>query len=90
MHPAGADAREENEMQERLIPDEVAVTIPALGATEECETPLAAVHLFPPAGRSGRRREVAFRMWEGGPARCAVDRAEGGGGAEITKKVRSD
>ena len=37
-------------MQERLIPDEVAATIPALGATEECEAPLAAVHLSTPAG----------------------------------------
>ncbi len=37
-------------MQERLIPDEVAATIPALGATEECEAPLAAVHLFTPSG----------------------------------------
>ncbi len=90
LHPAGADAREENEMQERLIPDEVAVTIPALGATEECETPLAAVHLFPPAGRSGRRREVAFRMWEEGPASRPADRAEGGRWSRDNKKVRSD
>ena len=47
-------------MQERLIPDEVAATIPALGATEECEAPLAAVHLFTPAGfRRALRRAVS-------------------------------